>query len=305
MSLNPKEKCAVCSAYLFSDDDIVYCPVCGAPHHRDCYNSIGHCALEDLHGTENQYKKPAPENFEPQANTNNKNTVKCGMCGESYDPALNNCPKCNAPNFGKMGGRFVSFDFLGGVPAETDLGEGVTANEAKRFVATNTQRYIPKFASNKKASWNWLAFLFPCGWALSRKMYLQGAIIGALQMALTFLTFPYQKAMSRFQISETEGTVQYMRLLLQKMQENIDTIGKWVIIAAALVSVLSILVNVLVGIFGDRMYKKHVISTVRDIKTSGGDIDEKFAKKGAVNLWLGLLGIMAVDYIPQIIYTFI
>ena len=47
-----KLTCSVCHAYLFDDDDVVYCPVCGAPHHRDCYKSIGHCAFEEAHGTE-------------------------------------------------------------------------------------------------------------------------------------------------------------------------------------------------------------------------------------------------------------
>ena len=58
--MNPEQKnisCALCHAYLFEEDDVVYCPVCGAPHHRECYNSIGHCALEQLHGTEQQYDK--------------------------------------------------------------------------------------------------------------------------------------------------------------------------------------------------------------------------------------------------------
>ena len=49
------KSCVLCHAYLFDEDDVVYCPVCGAPHHRECYNSIGHCALESTHGTENQY----------------------------------------------------------------------------------------------------------------------------------------------------------------------------------------------------------------------------------------------------------
>ena len=49
--------CVRCHAYLFDDDDIVYCPVCGAPHHRDCYNELGHCALEEFHGTDKQYDK--------------------------------------------------------------------------------------------------------------------------------------------------------------------------------------------------------------------------------------------------------
>ena len=51
------QSCALCHAYLFPEDDVVCCPECGAPHHRECYNSIGKCALEELHGTENQYDK--------------------------------------------------------------------------------------------------------------------------------------------------------------------------------------------------------------------------------------------------------
>ena len=47
--------CVRCHAYLFPEDDIVYCPVCGAPHHRECYEQLGHCALEEFHGTDRQY----------------------------------------------------------------------------------------------------------------------------------------------------------------------------------------------------------------------------------------------------------
>ena len=58
MSLNDQNQtCALCHAYLFAEDDVVYCPECGAPHHRECYNKLNKCALEELHGTENQYDK--------------------------------------------------------------------------------------------------------------------------------------------------------------------------------------------------------------------------------------------------------
>ena len=50
-----KRVCSLCHAYLFEDDDVVCCPVCGAPHHRECYEQLGHCALEKDHVTENQY----------------------------------------------------------------------------------------------------------------------------------------------------------------------------------------------------------------------------------------------------------
>ena len=55
------QSCPVCHAYLFDEDDVVICPVCGAPHHRDCYAHVGHCALEHLHGTDEQYSPPEKE----------------------------------------------------------------------------------------------------------------------------------------------------------------------------------------------------------------------------------------------------
>ena len=43
------EKCPVCNTEFKDGDDIVTCPVCGTPHHRECYNKIGHCINEDKH----------------------------------------------------------------------------------------------------------------------------------------------------------------------------------------------------------------------------------------------------------------
>ena len=39
--------CPVCGKPFQEGDDIVVCPECGAPHHRECYKSLGHCALQD------------------------------------------------------------------------------------------------------------------------------------------------------------------------------------------------------------------------------------------------------------------
>lgn len=42
--------CPVCHQPFKADDDVVVCPVCGAPHHRECYRKEGHCAYADTHG---------------------------------------------------------------------------------------------------------------------------------------------------------------------------------------------------------------------------------------------------------------
>ena len=299
MSLEIKgEKCAVCKAYLFEEDDVVYCPECGAPHHRECYNSLGKCGLKEFHGTENQYKRP--EMPKQQEESEKIETTTCAMCGEKYDLNGASCPSCGAPNVSKMGGRVISFDFMGGVPSNTDLGNGVTAEEAKKFVGSNTHRYIPKFLKfkhGKKASWNWLAFLTPCGWLFSRKMYLLGSIIGALQIAFSMLTIPFVAATNQLDLSSAGNSFE-MALLIT---ENISIIGKSVIYIATIGSLLNTLLMVLFAIFGDYIYRNRVISSVTEIKTNSDDIDASFRKKGGISFIAALLGYFAVSELPSII----
>lgn len=304
MSLNISgEKCAVCKAYLFAEDDVIYCPECGAPHHRDCYNSIGHCGLNEFHGTENEYKRPEPVNEEPQSQPQQNTNMTCGVCGEKYDAEEMACPNCNAPNVSKVDGRFVSFDFLGGVKENTDLGNGVTAGEARKFVVSNTHRYIPKFVSfkkGKKASWNWLAFLTPCGWLLSRKMYLWGAIIGAVQIALSMLEIPFTNAVSMLDTSAARNYIEYFSILV----ENISLIGEVAVLTAFAGSVLDLILRIVIATFGDLIYRNRVILKVSEIKIESEDQAEDYRKKGGISIFVGVIGYLAVNYLPTIIaYT--
>ncbi|MEE1239599.1 MAG: RING finger protein [Acutalibacteraceae bacterium] len=304
--------CTRCHAYLFDDDDIVYCPVCGAPHHRDCYNELGHCALEELHGTEKQYDKIkdiaegalAQEIKNVHNGENAEGKITCQMCHESYDFSLNTCPKCGAPNIAKAGGSFVSFDFLGGVPADCDIGEGVTAEEAKRLVAANTPRYIPKFTilnKNNRTSWNWMAFLFPCGWMLSRKMYKNGVITGLLTVIASLLYLPFSNAIYNLGFTENETYADLMGSVLT----NISDIGAAVMLFAALGFILNLAIRFVSAIFGDYLYKSYTVATVKKIRAESEDLDYDYRKKGGVNIFLFLIGVMAVQYLPAIIAMFV
>ena len=304
--------CVRCHAYLFDDDDVVYCPVCGAPHHRECYNELGHCVLEALHGTDKQYDKlkaaeetvPADEAERGHTGENAEGEITCQMCHESYDFSLNACPKCGAPNVAKAGGSFVNFDFLGGVPADCDIGEGVTAEEAKRLVAANTPRYIPKFAVlNKKnrTSWNWMAFLFPCDWMLSRKMYKNGVAAGLLTGMASILYLPLSNAIYNLGYV---GNETYTDIIVNAA-EHISDIGAAVMVFAVLGFVLNLAIRIVSGVFGDYLYKTYTIDTVKLIRAESDDADYDYRKRGGVNMFLFLIGFMAVEYLPSIIAIFI
>ncbi len=315
MSFNLEgKKCACCNAYLFSDDDVVFCPECGAPHHRDCYNGLGHCALENLHGTADRYdaskyEKNTEDNPDNKVsipdNTENDNgvKVKCPNCGLEYDVKSESCPDCGMPNNFKFGKRFVAvdIDLLGGVPGDFDLGEGVKATEAKQFVLANSQRFIPKFARMKegsKSSFNILAFFFPCAWLLSRKMYKFGAFIGVVTVSLRMLMLPFLTSMQ--EIIPEDLMVNYQSTALF-ISENMNLFNKWTLIAAFLSSALSIAIMFIVGIRGDNIYRKHVISSVKDIKENSEDIDYDMRKNGGVSLIFLIIGLVATQYLPGIL----
>ena len=44
-----KYKCPVCNKQFKEGDDIVVCPECGTPHHRECYEQEEHCFYQDKH----------------------------------------------------------------------------------------------------------------------------------------------------------------------------------------------------------------------------------------------------------------
>lgn len=313
------ESCPVCHAYLFDEDDIVYCPVCGAPHHRDCYNAIGHCALEADHGTEREYsrekqKKLFEEKQQSQAESGKaaeeknespyaENKIICPYCREMYSAKEPRCPKCGNTNLG-AGRGFAMPDPLGGTPADMDLGEGVTAKQAAGFVLSNSQRYIPKFARIKmgnKVSFNWGAFLFPEGWFLYRKMYKAGIVALLLTVIFSLCSMPFTEEI-RLALSGMEfGSIfeQYSYLAKQ-----VTAFSSGAAILAGVSGVCSIVFHIICGLFGDAFYAGHAVKSIKEINEEGTDRGEELRKRGNINPLLFFVGLMTSSYLPSILYWF-
>ena len=116
--------CPVCEKKFKPEDDVVICPDCGAPYHRDCYNKVGHCLFEDKHGAGFEYKDPAGEKAPVAGETNPDKPVYpmpeqgtgggilCPRCQTVNDKQNIFCERCGAPlhsqpspqNPGPMGG---------------------------------------------------------------------------------------------------------------------------------------------------------------------------------------------------------
>lgn len=308
MSLNTKnQKCAVCSAYLFDEDDIVYCPVCGAPHHRECYLSVGKCGLEEFHGTDKEYKKPEESEAPPKAETppmgDNPFIKKCRSCGMPLDEGSPVCGNCGMPNnIGPM--PFGGFE-MPIIDPNVPISEDITAGEAAGIVRTNTFRYIPKFLSlnkKRKGSWNWAAFLLPHAWFAFRKMYKESIITTLLLIASSLTSIPMALAFAQLPAAP-EGVENYLQLS-QYYAQHITEIGVLPLVLAFVGVVLGIVIRIVSGIYGDYIYKQRVITSATLVKKAE-DKDAAKRKYSGTSFIGFFLAVLAMEYIPVLIANFL
>lgn len=69
MIFHNNERCPVCDKLFNESDDIVICPHCATPHHRACYNQLGHCANKDKHRDGFDYRAEHKQFAEQQSDS--------------------------------------------------------------------------------------------------------------------------------------------------------------------------------------------------------------------------------------------
>lgn len=315
MSLNVEGQiCPVCKGHLFNDDDIVYCPVCGAPHHRECYASIGHCGLEELHGTERQYQRPqdSPEEDETPAQDplvtcrycgteNPKTSLFCERCGHPLGAGDANNAGANGPLFGGAQNPFV-IDPLGGVRQDETI-DGVPVVDVARFVMLNTARYIPIFkriSKKNRISWNWGAFLFPEGWLFYRKCYKPGVLFLMISIAAAVLLIPTQVFANNVIPPDAYTSEQMWTAVFSKINEFTPFMQVTLLFSF----IFSLGCRIICGLFGDYLYRTHAITSIKRLQGQS-DYSELLPRAGGVSLMM-LLIVFAISYwIPTAVSLFI
>lgn len=322
-------RCPVCEKDFDKDSDIVVCPECGTPHHRECYEEIGHCFFGDKHKEDFYYKSYIEEKTKENeklicpvcGSENEKDSRFCQQCGvatqnyAAYDrhseeenkeqdapysppsdtesPFTHHTPPPNYTTF--------TFDPMGGLKAEDEIGEGVTVGECAKFVKTSTPFYSRLFHQIHtigRSRFSFSGFIFSGGWLLYRKMYKLGALITAL-LALFIITDLYittfyseliiqlnQVSQSSFWFAQAENTI-----TLQEFIMSLDTEDITVLIIGYLAEMGHLAIRVLCGIFGNRWYRKHCLKKITSIKSAADSketADSQLQTKGGVNTALAL-----------------
>ena len=308
------KKCPVCEAEFQENDDIVVCPRCGAPYHRDCYQQKGKCIFPELHKKGEAWKSDEPEeeiSEEDEFNEclscgfkNPKDAFVCEKCGEFLKPAVPGA-KSKKIHFGGIEAGFTEFDgndedgeeSPGGFPLPPGLHisaeipgtkpdedfDGVSGKEMVKNLGQNSLYYLPIFYRIKEfntSRFNFAAFIFSGGWYLYRKQYLKGTLITMLTLAVNaaqlLITYFYSGAMWQRAFEElgAKSTIPYYSYI-EWMSNNCTLLGSVLMVLPYVLSIVSWVIIIACGLTANRSYYKFSRKKIKKIKEQNPDASEE------------------------------
>lgn len=295
------EICPACSRVFTDDDDVVVCPVCGAPHHRECWFKTGSCTFQDRHGSFTW----KPENVQNRKEDfNPKSTLGeiCPNCGANNPPDTLFCLTCGMPRNvngaeAQFNNPYVRFDD----PFKDVTIDGVSSKDMAEFIQGSSYEYIRKFSQKKHNGFNWAAFIFGPLWFLYRKMYKIGAavLIVIMILAVSFsgpvnnFTDSYNNAMEKAYYAQTDEELNDAYEDVEQLLVSDDAL--FIQLFGALIFVTSLCC----GIFGNTAYRKYCVKSIKEVEASTTGSQSEFyktmnlRKKGGINIFAPFIGFLA------------
>ena len=257
------------------------------------------------------YDNPNPYNNAPYGNPYNapygNSTYDNTPYGNGYPNGNPYNPPYGTPNAPNPNPQYTP------IPDSID---GVNTEDVAIFLGNDSPKYLPIFAgieTKTRSSVNLLVLLlsalvspfFAAFWFMHKRMNKLGLfiflVLAAFEFGILIATFSVMKDTFASMVM-TSDVEQMMAVMLNEIESNS--------LLSALSSVsqmVSIAVAVLSGIFANKWYKNHVISTIKSITAENEEgykraLVEKGGTKNA--LWITLLVVTAVTmFVLTIVYT--
>lgn len=305
--------CPVCGLPFDKDSDIVVCPDCGTPHHRRCWDELGHCANRDKHRQGFEWK---PVIKEPP-----RGTIPCPNCGAFVPQDSKFCENCGKPlprsqpqsqtneSPWRQSGTYTVY--RGGVYANPENDEfaqrainrveqalageidGVPVRDMAVYIGPNSQYYIYKFRRMDQnrgyKPFVFSAFLFSPLWYMYRKMWK----VARLSAIFNFImNIPYLIVMAN-----SMGLIASSSPLMFAGIESV----------ANVCSLIVMLVGVYLGFKAVPLYRKSVTTKLKELKArSGGDsnayVQMVLSQAGPSKIAMGIICILSIYYIIQVLF---
>lgn len=192
--------CALCSQHFTPQDDIVICPECGAPYHRECYQKSGHCIFEEKHKDGFEYVDPN-DKTEPnplftggqQEGGKPNQTIACPRCQTVNDARNIFCEQCGAPlhaaqqhmpnqQTGQQMPPFFGGMMYNAMPGFDVNGEldGISLQDWSTYIGQSAPAYLPRMMvqehKGSKTSFTLSAFFLGPFYFAYRKMWGWAAV---------------------------------------------------------------------------------------------------------------------------------
>ncbi len=288
--------CPICGKTFAVGDDVVVCPHCGAPHHRECWKKNGRCAYASSHGTAEQWRPPLDREDDDVWVCGNCGTVNptesetCRKCGRAYDEPPLPQPEDQTP---PVDPAVFSPPYTpyGEVPSDGVVG-GETAMDLATFLGPNAGYYLPRFQyieqSRNPVSWNWAAALFPVEWLLYRKMekafFLAFAVFAVLAIPYVAVFVLGWRAMA--------ADPSALQAFLSGGEIPEGSTPAWLFLLTHIASLLSLALRGALGMRANDLYWRHTKHRMK--KAHAGNAGETgfrqtLAQKGGVSPgWVAL-----------------
>ncbi|MBE6753964.1 MAG: hypothetical protein E7559_06415 [Ruminococcaceae bacterium] len=270
--------CGVCSNRFTDSDDVVACPVCGAPHHRACWAQSGQCCHEEQHGDGFVWQRET-ETPGSEAENVEESTVRCPVCGMINSAGRLHCQNCTAALYSNMpkgdvqdtqpgapqgGDGSFAFGMYVSPVNDGDLIDDIPVGDYKRFLGPSSFIFIPTFmhlAQGKgKIKFNLFAMFMHGIWFISRKMYiLGGALLTFMLGIFAFVTSCYDIMEPALEAYAANDIMPMMMLIQERPLLMFTLIG---------LSVLQFAVYILCGLFANRIYFNWCKKRIREINKS-------------------------------------
>ena len=300
--------CEICKKVLVekdtesNDNGTVVCPICGAPYHKSCYKKSSGCVYEGKHGTELDYfhvKKSSREDATEKSDIKRKSGIICRNClyvNPRHEDFCKNCGALLDKSSGKII-KVINFRFgdtdkdnlsreilsqINSIPEE-DLKkeiEGVTLSDLAKFTFVNNEYYtnvFKKINKKKKSKFNFCAFWFPAAWFLYRKQYKIGISLLILSFVVSLVTafvkFKYLGNIMKVILGDNAVyTLNHFSVFNHLSAYNnfskLSLFEQFLFFVPNICEILTILVMILSGLFANRIYLRHCIKKIKDIKNN-------------------------------------
>ncbi|MBQ9531672.1 MAG: DUF2628 domain-containing protein [Eubacterium sp.] len=259
--------CPVCNKEFEPGDDIVFCPECGTPHHRECYNAVGHCVNRGLHESGYSYN-------DDMKKVENKEEDK-KETPDDFSSIFQNLKKDNNEE-----SEFSNPIILPSVPqyeSAYEKDEQKIDGESVADFAVTIRNNIPRFIkifkefeyAGRKTSWNWGAFFFGSLYLFFRKMYKHAF---AFMCAFVGVVWASCFAMTKLAPNYVESMKSFAELYSQNKitQQDIEALTKISDMSKAsliidITFVVILVIRIVLALFADKFYKSTISEFIKSV----------------------------------------